>query len=327
MKSPLPSRLSLASVLLLASVTSAQVAINDVFDRPNGTNLGPDWIEVQSSANAVIDNNQFRAANGLFGWALHTTYDAPYASTVARFHWAMEGVIAGDSLSLIVGAKATPTSWEGIQVKICDHQGFDDKADRVLFYAAPNAGNWPGGGNVYNLATPMKSGIMTVWFTNSGDTVHVELIDDATGNIETASATGILSFSFPITGRSVGIGYFGNGYVDDFQAWTGLPTDAPFTFTPPRVGLPASYLVTGATPNSVVGMFISLTGAGPLPTPVGLLKLSLPVYALAAVPTDANGRAELPVGAIPPFSGLPLYLQAIDGTTFTLTNGFVATIL
>jgi len=106
-----------------------------------------------------------------------------------------------------------------------------------------------------------------------------------------------------------------------------LPTDAPFTLTPPRVGLPASYLVTGATPNSVVGMFISLTGAGPLPTPVGLLKLSLPVYSLAALPTDANGRAELPVGAIPPFSGLPLYLQAIDGTTFTLTNGFVATIL
>jgi len=313
---------ALASVATLAPV-AAQVAVNDVFNRPDSNNLGPDWALVGGSG-ARISGNQLRVQASNYSWMIHTDYSAPYASTVARCDFTVASA-GGNQFALILGASFGPTSWGGIEVRVCDHTG-DGRADRVLFNAAPNAGNWPGTGGVYNLTNPMSAGTMTVWCSANGDVVHCELRDATTGVTETGSATGILSFPFAITGTGVGIGYQIDGLLDDLQVWTGQPGDVPFTLTTPRVGLPASFLVTGATPSSAAGMFASLTGAGPLPTPVGLLQLSLPVYALAAVVTDASGRAELPIGAMPPFPGLPLYLQALDAGTLTLTNGFVATI-
>jgi len=312
---------SLALCLLLTSAATAQVAINDTFDRPDSGNLGVDWIKVEN--NAVIQGGALIGKTSNFGWALNTVYDAPYPSTVAKAHFSVSGPVG--VFGLIIGARIDKFFWEGVEARLCDCDG-DGRMESLLFNSAPNAGGWFGSNPYHTLAAPMAAGTMKMWFSDNGDTLHVELRDASTGNVESFSDSGILSSPFVPTGRGVGISYYSNAYVDDFQAWTGEATDVPFTLTPPRVGLPASYLVTGATANSVVGLFISLTGAGPLPTPVGLLQLSLPVYSLAALPTDAAGRAELPIGAIPPFPGLPLYLQAIDAGTLTLTNGFVATI-
>jgi len=319
-------RFNLAKTILAAAVVgsmaSAQVAVNDVFNRADSSDLGPDWVQVSSGAS--VRGNQLVANTSLYGWARHTAFDAPYASTVVRFHWSMSGSPAGDSWSLIVGAPKS--TWGGIEVKIGDNQGYDDKADRILFYSSPNGGNWPGGGNVYNLAQPMASGTMTVWFTANGDTVNVELVDDATGAVETTSASGILSFPFSITGRSVGIGYFGDGACDDFRAWTGTPAGPVFTLTTPRSGLPASFLVTDASPSMPVETFVSLAGNGPLPTPFGLLRLSVPFYSIGSLVTDGAGRAEMPLAFVPPFPGVNLYLQAIDVGSLTFTNAFVAPI-
>src|SRR5690349_10151245 len=97
----------------------AQVAVCDLFDRPNSNLLGPDWIEQDSDAK--IANNRLEAnANFSFGWCSHTAYSAGYANTVVRAKWSTNGG-GGDAISLIAGVDTV--SWSGIEVRIADNDG------------------------------------------------------------------------------------------------------------------------------------------------------------------------------------------------------------
>src|SRR5262245_59828539 len=196
-------------VVLAAVPATAQVAVNDLFNRANSGSLGIDWTE--QDGDSKITNNQLQANSPFgFGWCSHNSFAANYASVVIRASWAMNG-LGGDSISMITGVD--PMSWAGVEVRIADNNG-DGLADRIFFNAAVNAGAWYNSSSFVNMTTPMASGEVTTWFSNNGDTVNVALRDPVTQAVQTYSASGILAN--PPTGTHVGIGYFGNGFVDDF---------------------------------------------------------------------------------------------------------------
>ncbi len=321
------------SVLVLTSLATAQgVAVSDTFDRPNSPDLGPDWVIAEPQIGpARIQSNRLLANNGLFGWAMHTRYQAAYADTVVRFDFDMNGV--GYVVSAIAGASLTPTNWEGIEARLCACRG-GDLVTSISFHSQPNAGWWPTPGSCcpvsYSLATPISAGTLTLYFEDGGDTA-VATVSSPQGGTEVFRAGGILSWELmpgvpfpPPSGLSVGIGYEGAVTVDDFRAFTGSPTQSPvYAMNPPRAGSKATWLITDATPNGIVGLYYSVTGASPIPTAFGTLYLTPPIYELGVLPTDANGRAEASLPNVSPaLTGLVLHNQAFDGPTQQLGNPF-----
>jgi hypothetical protein len=307
-------------VIVAASPCMAQVATNDLFNRVNSGNLGIDWAE--QDGDAQIAGNLLRAnSNFTFGWCSHNAFNASYANTVVQAIWSTNGG-GGDSISLIAGAN--PSTWSAIEVRISDQNG-DGMSDRIIWNASVNAGAWYGSPSFVNLATPMASGEATMWFSNNGDTVNVSLRDLVTSAVQTYSASGILAT--PPAGTRVGIGYFGNGSVDDFRAWTGSPLTPSYTITTPRAGASTTMLLSGMVPNGFAAIAYSVTGAGPEFTPFGILGLSAPIDLFWQGATDSLGRVELPLGPLGPVAGLTVHTQAADLTVPALTNYFTIVVL
>ncbi len=313
----------LHAVLVLALAPAwiyAQTGVHDFFDRANSGNLGPDWSEID--ADAQITNNALQANTPFqFGWSAFTAFSAPRTSTVVKANWYQNG--GGDALSLIVGANTS--TWAAIEARLSDNTG-GGLANRLFLNASVNAGNWFGGPIFFNLAMPRASGEMTLWFINGGATAQVLITDIGGGNPENFSAGGIpAGFAF---GTSVGVGYFGNGRIDEFRAWVGSPTGPVETINPPRTNQPVTILVTGAAPSAALALGFSLTGgSGPL-TGIGPVLLSEPINLFGIFPADTNGRLLLPLGNVPPgLVGTTIWQQALDLTTPALSNGFSSVFL
>lgn len=316
-------RISFAAIALLfisGAAAAQSVAINDMFNRPNGP-LGPDWNQIDGSA--AIANNQLQGTNPWqFGWSAHTAYGATYQSTVVRARWQLASF--GARVSVVAGVN--PATWQGIEVRIADNNG-NGLADRLFFNAAVNAGNWYGGSLFANITNQTSAGEVTVWFTNAGDTVNVELLDPASGMTETFTASGILGN--PPTGTTVGVGYSGTGVIDDFRAWTGTPAGPVITSTAARVNTPLDLLVTEASPNGPIYIGYSLVGNGPTPSPWGTIQLTFPYEVLGMMPfnADGTGRVHIPLAPFPAaMTGLQIHVQSLDVVSTTLSNGFSATL-
>jgi hypothetical protein len=307
---------AISIAILLAQPIAAQSAVHDLFNRTNNNNLGLDWTE--QDGNATIGNNRLTAASQFTnGWSTHTTFSANYATTVVRLKWSTNQ-FGGDMISLIAGVN--PNTWQGIEVRIADNNG-DGFSDRIFFNAAVNAGSWYGGSLFYNIATPLASGEATLWFSNGGDTANLRIQDLVTGGTEVFSANGILTN--PPTGTSVGIGYFGDGWADDFRAFTGSPDNITYSLEAPRIGSNLTFMVSNAIPNGVAYLALSTTGNAPLVTTIGNVYLQNPIIELAILPIDATGTALLPIGALSPaFLGLSIHHQALDMIAPALSNAF-----
>jgi hypothetical protein len=307
-------------LVVAATPAMAQLAMNDVFDRPDSNSLGADW--TQQDGNAKIANNMLLANSPFtFGWCSHNFYSGNYANTVVRARWAMSSA-GGDRISLIAGVN--PMDWSGIEVRIADNDG-DGLADRIFFNAAVNAGAWYTPTSFANMTAPLASGEATLWFSNAGDTVNVALRDLATNAVQSYSASGILAG--PPLGGNVGIGYFGHGTVDDFRVWAGSPVGPVYTITATRVGSSPTMLVTDALPFGHVLLGYSLVGAGPIYTPLGVVGLSEPISIFWDASADANGRLELPLGPLGGQVGAMVYTQAVDLSQPALSNAHTVTLL
>jgi hypothetical protein len=306
-------------IVLAALPVSAQVATNDLFNRPNSNSLGADWVEQDGDAKIV--NNKLEANSPFtLGWCSHTAFSASYAGVVVRAAWEMNGP-GGDAISVISGVD--PSSWNGIEVRIADNDG-DGAADRIFFNAAVNAGAWYTAGSFVNMTTPMVSGEVTTWFSNGGDTVNVALRDPVSQAIQSYSASGILAG--PPTGTGVGIAYRGNARIDDFRAWVGSPAGPSFTLTTIRPTNTFTFLVTEALPFAPIAVGYSTAGAGPIYTPIGVVGLTEPIGIAFEIPSDASGRLEIVFPPLGVLAGVPIHLQGLDISAIALTNYFTVTI-
>jgi hypothetical protein len=89
----------------------------------------------------------------------------------------------------------------------------------------------------------------------------------------------------------------------------------------------ATVSIAGATPSGSALIGYSLTGAGPTPTPFGMVDMSLPITQLPTLTVDAAGNASMTTGVPSRATGFTVYMQAADLTTSTLTNSLAEVVL
>jgi hypothetical protein len=326
-----PSALRFVPTIVLAGLcgfTSSAYATltSDDFNRPNSSNMGPNWIE--ALGNTVIQNNKGKGASGAFtqGWMYHASFTGNYADSSCAVDFQASGI--GENVVLMAGLD--PNTWGCISVKIQDNTG-DGLFDRVFFEQAFNAGSWGSGVPVkYDLVTPTASGRMTVSFDNDGDVVVCTIQNNASSQIETCSASGILGFAFPITGTAFGIGHSGGPFFDNWTADTYKPAygagcpgsggfvpalDAPLK---PIGGAPFDLEATHGLGGAPCFFFF---GLGQTSTPIGLSGCSLLIAPLLApsftVPLSGSGAGN---GSILLNGTMPVVPV---GTTFTMQT-FIA---
>jgi hypothetical protein len=92
---------------------------------------------------------------------------------------------------------------------------------------------------------------------------------------------------------------------------------AKYSITPMTAGSPATLSITGAAPSSTVTLGFSLAGPGPSSTAYGIVDMTLPITALTALTTDANGNASS-VKIVPwGFMGATVYTQGYNNGLLT----------
>ncbi|MBL8767916.1 MAG: hypothetical protein JNL94_11150 [Planctomycetes bacterium] len=317
--------LALVGCSVFGSVAVGAVTSDD-FNRPNSTNMGPNWVEVHG--NTAIQNNKGKGASGAFtqGWMHHASFTGNYADSTCAVDFQASGI--GENVVLMVGLD--PNTWGCVSVKIQDNTG-DGLFDRVFFEQAFNAGSW-GNGNpvIYDLATPTASGRMTVSFDNDGDVAVCTIQNNASSQVETCSASGILAFAFPITGTRFGIGHSGGPFFDNWTADTYKPAygtgcagsggfvpalDAP---QKPIGGAPFDLEVTNGLGGAPCFFFF---GLGQTAAPIGLSGCSLWITPILppsfSIPLAGSGAGN---GTITLSGTMPVVPV---GTTFTM-QAFIA---
>jgi hypothetical protein len=92
-------------------------------------------------------------------------------------------------------------------------------------------------------------------------------------------------------------------------------------------GATATISVAGATAGGSVLIGYSLTGAGPTPTPFGMVDMSPPISQLPTLTANASGDASMSTGVPGRASGFTVYMQAADLASGTLTNSLAEVVL
>ncbi|MBC8329004.1 MAG: hypothetical protein H8E31_09685 [Planctomycetes bacterium] len=166
---------------------------------------------------------------------------------------------------------------------------------------------------------------------------------DTYGAVSAITGYAVDSYSAGVTGvANVVPGYSADDFWADFGglaiAGNGDWIRMKVTFSGPNLavtnlvaGQTATITVTGATANGLVGVGYSLAGAGPTTINAGscgslTVSLSLPIKVLgtySAVGTTMTTSSGVPAGA----SGVPVWMQALDFGSCTLSNSLALTVL
>ncbi len=77
--------------------------------------------------------------------------------------------------------------------------------------------------------------------------------------------------------------------------------------------------ITGATPNAMPMLCVSVAGPGPSTTPWGRVEVGTP-FSTYAIPTDANGAAQVNYSIPPQYSGITVWAQLGDRDGGTFSN-------
>lgn len=151
----------------------------DNFDRANNTVMGPDWTEWTGDM-AILNNHGMGNLSSGWSYMLHTTASDTYADSTMEIDLLPPSGSSGPHVALIAGATAGSTFW--FYTKIQDNNS-DGSYDRIFFYSSGNGGGW---GTQYfqDLTTPVTTGRVKMYFTNSGDTLNVDIDADFNGTYE-----------------------------------------------------------------------------------------------------------------------------------------------
>ncbi|MDF1800835.1 MAG: hypothetical protein P1V81_16800 [Planctomycetota bacterium] len=307
--------LALAS---LAASASAQ-SYTDDFNRPDSTNLGPDWVE--ENGDFEIQSN--RAVGIGFPWddlsiIRNTVYSGTYDSTIVSMDIDSQGKI-GATAGMVTGHQF----WGGVSAKLQDNDG-DGLFDRVFFEAAINAGAWHGGGTPvhFDLTTPIVAGSMVLSCPDT-DTAQVDVYNTSGVLVGTGTASGILASAFPPVGTEVAV-YTKNGgaAIDNFEASSPTLTGAPATLSMAAGGVQNLTINMGAAHAGELYLMLgstSGTGPGTLAGPGVIVPLNTDPYLIYTL-THPNGA---------PLGGSFGALDASGGgsTTFTLPMAFDPTLV
>jgi len=127
-------------------------------------------------------------------------------------------------------------------------------------------------------------------------------------------------------------GPFTQGVIS-FRDWNGTihydmgPSTPVLSVTGLAGGSTATLSVAGATPAGGVLIGYSLAGAGPTPTPFGLVDMSPPINQLPTLTADANGDAAISTGVPGQATGFTVYMQSADLASGVLSNSLAEVVL
>jgi len=201
----------LACLFLLGFSGSAQagpLTVVDDFNRPDGTNLGPNWNEA---------NPDFRIENGtarseaVFGGSL-MTYTGPVSNpNVVGADVFYQGGPRVVYNALVLGYANLANN---VFVKVQDNNANGD-FDTVFFYYGDNGGGWPGmtGGPASQaVPTPFTSARLTLTLAGNAVTLTIDTNFDNVPEL-TYTRGGIPLANL---GSGVGLGGFNNATFDNF---------------------------------------------------------------------------------------------------------------
>ncbi len=290
----------------------ARAGASDDFNRANSTNMGPDWVE--HAGDLVIDN-QLGRGDLSSGWSymLHNSASGNPADETMWVDLAPPTGSSGPHVALICGAATGSTSW--FYTKIQDNDG-NGLYDRIFFYQAGNGSGW-GTSYYQDLSPQVASARVSMYFTNAGDTMNVDIDEDFDGVVDQHFENyGALAVAY--AGTSYGIGAWAMGAFDN---WSVGPAGPALEVRNLVAGATATIAVTNATPGTPVRHGFSVFGGGPVSTPYGDLLLTPPYTELPAMVADAAGAASytgsVPVGT----TGVLIWFHAMDMASLTFTNG------
>ena len=201
----------LLGTLPLSAIPGHAQAFADDFNRPNSTDMGPDWSEV--SGDMVIAGNQ--GAGNLLptGWSkmIHTAAGANYDQAVARITMVSSVGSSGPHVALVFGDGGL----RNIYTKIQDNNS-DGLFDRLFWYSNDNGTSW-GNSSSITLSPPFASARVEMYVTNAGDTMNVDIDDNLDGVVDQHyENTGLLAFADQL-GQGFGIGTWAGAIYDDWE--------------------------------------------------------------------------------------------------------------
>lgn len=213
----------MVGVGVLAVAATAQAQWSDDFNRPDSSDMGPDWIE--EVGDFRIAESHGRAGSGMGNqWMRHTSAALEYDEAVMSVD-----IFATDpALSYVALMSGLPSggATDNLFIKIQGSGMFTNAG----FYGRFNSNYW--GGGFITLDTPFEAARMTVSIIDNGDTVKLDLDTDFNGEVDqTYSASGVLAINGNF-GTEFGIGAYGNA---DFDNWVVTPEPASIML----LGLPA----------------------------------------------------------------------------------------
>lgn len=212
-----------APAVLTAPAASHSLASgwSDDFNRPDSGTLGVDWL-LQTGSFAIQSNRGAAVATGN-QWVRHVSASAQYDDLEQSidFHAAPTAQVMYVALVSGIGASA-----DNVFVKVQDNTS-DGTFDRLFIYRGINGSPFTSP-YFFDLAVPVTQGRMTVFFTNNGDTVNIEIDSNFDGVAEeTFGVSGVLSAGL-VLGNSFGIGCFNQPRFDNWQVGAPPPSIANF---------------------------------------------------------------------------------------------------
>ena len=230
---------------------------NDDFNRPDGSDIGPDWSEVAGDAGLL--NGQ--GAGSSTGWMYHTTATADVIDSCQAIDFSHTA--SGDGLvyvALIFGIH--PTSGDNIFVKIQDNDQ-DGQYDRVFCYKGINGSSWSNP-YIHILQNPTSSGRLGARLIQGGDAIEAIIDTDGDGLPDESFIAGGIHAAQMVLGDGVGIGWFNQAGTPPpvFDNWN---LDGPFSW---NGGV--NYCVAQANSTGSLGQ---ITAAGTLSVSANDLRL------------------------------------------------------
>lgn len=290
----------------------------DDFNRANSTNMGADWTE--AAGDMIIQGNQGQG-NLATGWShmLHNSAALSPAGARMQIDLAPPSGSSGPHVALIAGAAVGSTRWFYTKIQDNDSNG---TYDRIFFYSSGNGGAW-GANGFLNLTAPIAAGRVHMYFTNGGDTLHVDIDMDFNGSVDQQySNTGALAVM--VAGTGFGIGTWAMAAYDNWRVDGCAPASQqtygagfPGTLGVPPIAASTNPVLGGNTTVDVGNSLGTATfgvvviGLTPFsaPMPWGGTLLAFPdASVFLAVP---SGGASLPLSIPfnPSFCGLSLFFQ------------------
>ena len=193
----------------------------DDFNRASGTNMGPNWTEVQGdfgiTANtgyAISTSNQYMIENNAV---------AGFAGSDMQVDFLPK--VSGSNLIYVALISGYADLGNNVFIKVQDNNS-DGLYDRVFFYGGINGSPWNIGSYFFDLATPTASGRMDVYFTGGGDVANLDIHNHTSGMVEHFESSGLLASGF-IFGTQFGIGAFNSPAFDNYEVNGGCGGGGP----------------------------------------------------------------------------------------------------